>query len=128
MPKTTQLTVSLENKPGQAAKLGTALKRAKVNILALSVVDSADTCVVRLVTDSSRKAGQALTKAGMKPTRQSVLTLNLPNEPGALEDACRKLADAGVNINYMYGSASKAATEGIVVLGVDDLDKALQAV
>ena len=127
MPRATQLTVCLENKPGQLAKLGVALKRAKVNIQALSVADSADTGVVRLVVDSSAKAKQALTRAGMKPTQQAVVVATLPNEPGALQDAAAKLAAADVNVNYVYGSVAKGACDGMVVLGVDDLAKALKA-
>lgn len=128
MPRAMQLTLGLENKPGQAAKLGAALKRAKVNILAVSVVDSADVCAVRLVTDNNAKAKQALTTAGLKTTQQAVLTLTLCNEPGAFADAAEKLAKAGVNIDYFYGSVTKTAMEGLIVFGVDDLDKALKVV
>ena len=128
MPRATQLTVCLENKPGQLAKLGAALKRAKVNILALSVADSADTGVVRLVVDNSTKASQALTRAGMKPTRQAVLVTTPPNEPGALQAVAAKLAAARVNVNYVYGSVTRGAADGLIVLGVDNLDKALRAV
>jgi len=120
--------VCLENKPGQLAKVAGALKRAKVNILAISVVDSADTGVVRLVTDNTAKAARALTRSGMKPMRQSVLVVYPPNVPGAMEGLSAKLAKAGVNINYSYGSAPKRMKDGMLVLGVDKLDKALKAV
>lgn len=128
MPRATQLSVSLQNRPGQLAKLAAALKRARVNILAISVVDNTDTGLVRLITDDSAKATRALTRAGMKPLRQAVLALNLPNEPGALANASAKLAARGVNVNYSYGSVARGARAGMVVLGVDDLAKALKAV
>jgi hypothetical protein len=126
MPKVTQLTVCLENKRGQAAKLGAALKRAKVNILALSVADSAEAGVIRLVPDSAPKATKALKSAGMAVIRTNVLGVTLPNEPGALASATKALSDAGVNIDYLYGSVAKSAEEGMVVMGVDDIDKALK--
>jgi hypothetical protein len=126
MPRATQLTVCLENKPGQIATLGDVLRRAKVNILALSVVDNTDAGVIRLVTDSSAKAAQALTRAGMKPTRQSVLVLHLPNKPGALAAAAAKLAKARININYTYGSVPRTAAEGMVVFSVAKLAQALR--
>ena len=128
MARVTQLSVCLENKPGTAAKLGEALRRAKVNVLAISVVDSAEACIVRLIVDNTAKAGMALTRAGMKPMRQSVLALDLPNEPGALAEAAAKLAGAGVNINYLYGSAPRGAEEAMVVLGVDDIKTAMTVV
>ncbi len=127
MPKATQLTVCLEDKPGQGAKMAGALARAKVNILALTVVDSHDMDLVRLVTDNASQAAAALTKAGMKPTRQTVLTVIGPNHPGTLAAIAGALAGAGVNINYAYGSVAKGAAEGMLVLAVNNLDKALAA-
>jgi hypothetical protein len=127
MPRMTQLSVCLENKPGTAAKLGDALRRAKVNVQAISVVDSAEACIIRLIVDNTAKAGMALTRAGMKPIRQPVLVLDLPNEVGALADVSAKLAGAGVKINYSYGSAPRGAEEAMIVLGVDDIRAALEA-
>ena len=128
MAKTTQLTVNLENKPGQAAKVGNTLRRAGVNILAISVVETADTGVIRLVADSASKAAAALTKAGLQTTRQTVLTVSLPNQPGALGTMAGKIARAGVNINYFYGSVPKNAKEATIILGVDDVDAAMKVV
>ncbi len=125
MARVTQLTVYLENKPGMAARLGEVLRRAKVNIVAISVVDSTDAGVVRLIVDNTARAGMALTRAGMKPTRQAVLALDLPNEPGALGEAAARLAKAGVNINYLYGSAPRRPGEAMIVVGVDNIRKAM---
>ncbi|MBM3499024.1 MAG: ACT domain-containing protein [Armatimonadetes bacterium] len=126
MPRGTQLTVVLENKPGQLAKLAAALKKAQVNILAISVVDSVDTGVIRMVVDSPAKAKQALTRAKITVTQQLVLIANLPNEPGALQGFAARLSAAGVNINYVYGSVTRAGAEGLIVLGVDKLGQALK--
>jgi hypothetical protein len=116
----------LENKPGQLAKLAAALKKANVNLLAISVVDSVDTGVIRMVVDSPAKARQALTRAKMTVTQQLVLIADLPNEPGALQGLAARLSAAGVNINYVYGSAIRQGSEGLIVLGVDKLGQALQ--
>ena len=127
MPRGTQLTVVLENKPGQLAKMAAVLKKAKVNIQAISVVDSVDTGVIRMVVDSPAKARQALARAKMTVTQQLVLVADLPNEPGALQGLAAKLSAAGVNINYIYGSVTKKGSEGLLVLGVDKLGQALKA-
>lgn len=126
MPRGTQLTVVLENRPGQLAKMTAVLKKADVNILAISVVDSVDTGVVRMVVDSPAKAKGALTRAKMVVTQQSVLLASLPNQTGALQEFAAKLSAAGVNINYVYGSVSRTAAEGLVVVGVDQLGIALK--
>ena len=128
MPRAMQLTVVLENKPGQLARLAAVLKRAKVNILAISVVDTVEAGMVRVVVDSAAQARQALAKAGMAVAQHPVLALNLPNEPGSLQAVAARLAAAGMNLNYVYGSVTAKATEGYLVLGVDKLAEALKAV
>ena len=127
MPRGTQLTVVLENKPGQLAKMAAALKKAKVNIQAISVVDSVDTGVIRMVVDSPAKAKQGLAQAKITVTQQLVLVVDLCNEPGALQALAAKLTAADVNINYIYGSVTKTGGAGRLVLGVDKLGQALKA-
>ncbi len=127
MPRATQLSVTMENKPGQLAKIGAALARAKVNIEAISVVDSAEVGVVRLVTSSSAKAAAALKKAGMHVIQQPVLVVKLPNQLGALASAGSKLAAAKVNIEFVYGSAAGRGQSSLIVMGVSDIAKAARA-
>ncbi len=124
MARGTQLSVTMENKPGQLAKLGAVLARAKVNIEAISVLDSSEVGVVRLVTSANAKARAALTKAGMNVVQQPVLIVKLPNEPGALGSAARKLAAARVNIEFVYGSAARAGQPSTIVIGVSDIVRA----
>jgi len=124
MARGTQLSVMLENKPGQLARIGAVLARAKVNIEAISVLDSAEVGVVRVVTSASAKARAALQRAGMTVAQHPVLVLKLANEPGALASAGKKLADAGVNIEFVYGSAAGAGAMSTIVIGVSDIQKA----
>jgi len=126
MPRGNQLSVTMENKPGQLAKIGSALARAKVNIEAISVVDSAEVGVVRLFTSSNAKARAALKKAGMSVVQQPVLVAKLPNEPGALAGVAKKLAAGKVNIDFVYGSAAGTGEMSTIIMGVSDLDRALK--
>jgi hypothetical protein len=127
MPRGTQLSVCLENKPGQLAKLSAALGRAKVNIRAISVVDSSDCGIVRLITSANAKAKQVLTKAGMAVVQQPVVLVRAADEPGVLADIARKLAAAKVNVDYVYGSAC-GCMDSLLVIGTDDVAKAAKAV
>jgi len=124
MARVNQFCVVLENRPGQLAKLSAALARAKVNIQAISVADTADCCLVRFVAEPVAKARQALKRLGAAYCQQPVVVVRLPNEPGQLAVLADKLARAGVNIDYLYGSAAGAGQESIVVLRVDNPDKA----
>lgn len=127
MARKQQLTVALENKLGQLARLSGVLKRAKVNIEAISVTDSSDVAAVHLLVDSTSRARAALAKAGMLVTAQSVLAVKLPNEPGALASAAGKLSRARVNVKYVYGSSRAKGKPTTVVFGVDDVAKAEKA-
>jgi len=124
MARSTQVSVTLENKPGQLAKVAGALARAKVNIRAISVVDAAEVGVVRMVTSSNVRAAAALKKAGMSVVRQPVIIAELPNEVGALAAAARKLAAAKINVEYIYGSAARSGEPSIIVIGVSDIARA----
>ena len=124
MTRGTQLSLALENKPGQVAKVAATLARAKVNIEAISVVDSAEVGVVRLVTSSNAKARAALKKAGLNAIQTPVIIAKLPNEPGALAQAARKLAAAKVNVEYIYGSAARKGQPSTIIIGVSDIERA----
>ncbi|MBN1458815.1 MAG: ACT domain-containing protein [Armatimonadetes bacterium] len=126
MPRGLQLSVTMANKPGQLAKVGAALARAKVNIEAISVVDSAEVGVVRMLTSSAAKAKAALKKMGLEAVQQPVLVLKLANEPGALSEVAKKLAAAKINIEYVYGSAAGKGELSTIVLGVSDVAKAVK--
>ncbi len=124
MARGTQLSLALENKPGQVAKVAATLARAKVNIEAISVVDSAEVGVVRLITSSNAKARAALKKAGLNVVQTPVIITKLPNEPGALAKAAGKLAAAKVNVEYIYGSAARKGQPSTIVIGVSDIERA----
>jgi hypothetical protein len=127
MTKATQFCVGLSNAPGTLAKLCGTLNRAKVNIDALSVADTADCCWVRVVATPPATAKRALTKARFNFCTQPVLAVTVPNRRGELERLAGKLGKAGVNINYVYGSNGPGASSTLV-FSVDDLAAATRAV
>lgn len=121
-----QFTVCLENKPGQLSKLCSALKRAKVNILAISVADSSDNCLVRLIPDNTAEAKGAISKLGLGLSSREVVAIPLPNKPGALGEVSLKLSKANINIDYVYGSVCGDCQEALSILAVSDARKASQ--
>jgi len=127
MAKATQFCIGLDNKPGTLAKLCGTLKRAKVNIGAISVADSADCAWVRLVVSPAAAAKAALSKGQFNFCTQRVLTVKVPNRPGELERVATKLAKARVNVNYVYGGSGNGPSS-MLVFSVSDLDRASKAV
>ena len=124
MKAATQFSVMLPNKPGELGKLCRRLARAKVNIVAISVAETTEQGVVRLVVDGVSAARDALKKSKLSFVTARVLLVDLPNEPGALAEAAGALAAKKVNVQFVYGSTVRAGEEVTVVVGVDDVDAA----
>jgi hypothetical protein len=119
-----QLSIFLENKPGVLAKMCRTLAEHDINIRGLSVSDTVDHAVVRLVVTDPRKAIHVLGEHGMLVVETDVLALDLPDKPGKLAETAGKLARAKVNIEYAYGSSDHSA--GFVFVRVSDIKKAVQ--
>ena len=109
--KRKQITAYLPNKPGALSKVARAMAAAKVNIDGISVAESTDTGVVRMVVDKAAACQKALAKAGIGCTAQSVEVVPLADKPGSLAAVTTKLAKAGVNINYIYGTTCKCGCD-----------------
>lgn len=121
-----QFSVFLVNKPGVLAQVTHALGDAKVNILAMTLVDSQEHGVLRMVVDDPNNAREVLGKLNLPMTETEVLVLDLSNRPGALADVATTLGEHHVNINYAYctGGAPGGRTTGI--FKVADAKKAAQ--
>ncbi len=126
MPKAVQFTVGLDNTAGTLAALCARLRRARVNIEAISVVDNADCGWVRLIATPAARARAALARARYTVCARLVITVPLENRPGELEALAARLARAGVDIRYVYGSTPRGGSSTLV-LGVSDVDAALAA-
>ena len=126
MEKDKQLSVTLENVPGQLERLCRVLAQAKVNIRGISVADATDLATIRLLVSNPPAAEKALKQAGLACSKQEVLVLELDDKPGALETIAARLGAARVNIHYIYGSGDSGKGRGILILKVDDVDLARQ--
>ena len=127
MEKVTQYSVLLKNEPGALAELCRALAKAKVNILALSVVESTEHGIVRMVFDRPEAGAKAIRRHGAFSTEAEVLVVRLANRPGGLADLAERLAQNELNIQYIYGSTPAASEEGCVVLAVENVPAAEKA-
>lgn len=124
MPKTKQLTISIDNRPGTLAHVAKVLGDSKVNMLAFYGGTSGAEGYVQVVVDNVNKAKKALGGAGLSYTEQSVLRVEIPDKPGALGAFAGKLAARDINITSSYATTVKGARKASVVLVVSDPDKA----
>jgi hypothetical protein len=124
MPKRVQISIAMQNEVGALCRLCGVLARAKVNIGGLSIEDCTDEGFVRLIVDQPKEAEKTLKTAKIPYRAQEVLVLDLENQPGALQHVSARLAEAGINIQYAYGTADLSGRGGALVLRVSDLERA----
>ena len=122
----TQFSIFLVNKPGVLAQVMSALAREKVNVTALTLMDSSEHGVLRLVCEEPDRARAALARSHDRFTETEVLALELTNEPGAFAHAAEKLAAAHININYAYCTGGAPGGKTTAIFKVADLKKALR--
>ena len=125
MTEATQFCVALENKPGTLAALCHVLRRADVDVQALFVSNDEEFCWVNMVAVPTAAVERMLCDGGYHYFTEKVLTVRTQNRPGALEAVAGRLAEKGVNINYVYGS-SMDASEFTLVLNVNDHEAAAE--
>jgi len=123
----TQLSAFLDNRAGVLATLAEDLGRHGICIRALTVANLVDHAVVRLVVTEPQKALHLLGDRGVLALTSEVLAIDMPDRAGALADIAQRLADAGVNIEYAYGSAPESCGHASLYLHVSDLRKARAA-
>lgn len=123
----TQLAVFLTNRPGALARVSEALAKAEINIHALTISDTVDHSVVRMVVSDPTKALMLLGEAGVLALENDVVMIEGDNTPGMLAKIAERLAQAEINIEYMYLAANVKADRGLMVLRPSDVEKALSA-
>jgi hypothetical protein len=125
----TEVVVRLEDRPGALAELGELLGRAGVDIRALAVValPGGGFGLAHLVVEPTDVAVKTLREAGLPPERvREVMSVTLSDEPGELGRYCRRLADAGINLEAVYVSGERDGAKELV-LAVSDLAAARKA-
>jgi hypothetical protein len=122
-----QISVFLENKPGRLANVLSALAREKVNVTALSVMDSHEHSVLRVVTGDALKAAQVIKALGTPYAETDILLVELRNQPGALAHVCEILAAEHVNIEYAYCSSGGRNGRVFGIFKVSNTEKAMRA-
>ena len=110
-----QVSVFLENSTGRLQSVLKVLKSENINIVSLSVADTNDYGMLRMIVSDAEKAKEALKNAGLSAHLTDVVAIKLPHTVGSLSDVLDKVADAGINVEYMYALSTKDANACIVI-------------
>lgn len=122
-----QLALYMDNRPGMLARTCKALAEANINILALSMLDTVDHAIVRMVVDKPKEAEKELSKMHSMIQSRDVIWMELPNQAGALAEIAQRLAAAGINLEYAYCTSAGPKNPTAVVLRTNDLEATVNA-
>jgi len=121
-----QLSIFVENREGKLAAITDAIAGADVDIRAMSVADTQDFGIFRLIVSDPEKAKEALESCGSFVSITEVVGVSIPDEPGSLAKIVRLLAQNNINIEYMYAFITVSKKHASVVLRVADNAQAEQ--
>ncbi|MDR3209738.1 MAG: ACT domain-containing protein [Oscillospiraceae bacterium] len=119
-----QLSVFVENKPGKLVEVLEAIGASGVDLRALSIADTADYGVLRVIVDRPVDALKLLTDLGFVVRINQVLPVSIDDKPGALANTLRVLSDAGVSVEYLYAFVAHGNGRAFVILRVEDNEAA----
>lgn len=122
-----QISVFMENKEGRIAKVTSILSGAGVNIRALSLADTADFGVLRLIVDDTEKAESALRENGFTVGKTNVVAVEVSDAPGGLNHILEVLHGVAINVEYMYAFVQQSGKNAVMIFRFDDTENAIKA-
>jgi len=121
-----QISVFVENKKGRLSEITDTLAKNDINIRALSIADTTDFGILRLIVDNADYTEKVLKEAGVTVSITNVVALKLQDKPGSLSKALLLLAENSIDVEYIYAFISKSENEAFVVLKINDEAKAVE--
>lgn len=123
--KAEQLSVFLENRAGRLAEVTQTLSDAGINIRALSLADTSDFGILRMIVCDQEKAKVVLKEKGFTLGRTSVVAVEVPDTPGGLNDVLHLVSKHTINVEYMYAFVQRAQESAVMIFRFDKVDQAV---
>jgi hypothetical protein len=115
----------LENRAGRLAEITRVLGEAGVNIRALSLADTSDFGILRLIVSDNDKAKAALKEHGFTVGKTNVVAVEVEDTPGGLNRILELLSNQSINVEYMYAFVQHTGENAVIIFRFDDIDKAV---
>lgn len=125
--KVQQISLFLENRRGRLLEALETLGAAKINIRALSIADTSEFGILRLIVPDPDTAKRVLEKNKFTVRQNEVIVVEVSDRPGGLAEILRALSDAGLNVEYMYAFVEKKGEKAVVVLRTEDIAAGIRA-
>jgi hypothetical protein len=123
--KVEQISIFIENKSGRLAEVSAILGAAGVNIRALSLADTSDFGILRLIVNNRETAIAALKAKGFTVSKTEVVAVEVPDQPGGLAGILLALDAASINVEYMYAFVERYGANAVIIFRFDETDKAI---
>lgn len=124
--KVKQISIFIENKSGRLAEVTKVLGDNEINIRALSIADTTDFGILRLIVNSPEKAGKILREHGFTVSETEIIAVRIADQPGGLAEVLNTLENNQINIEYMYAFVGRSGTDAVVVIRVENIDRAIE--
>lgn len=121
-----QISVFLENKAGRLSHVTRVLGEAGINIRALSIADTSDFGILRIIVSDPEKAYRILKEADFTVSETEVIAVQVPDSPGGLATVLEQMSDADLNIEYLYAFLGTSGNDALVIFKVEDFERARQ--
>jgi hypothetical protein len=123
--KVEQISIFIENKSGRLAEVSKVLGDAGVNIRALSLADTSDFGILRLIVNDREKAIAALKGKGFTVSKTEVVAVEVPDQPGGLASILKVLDNESINVEYMYAFVERCGANAVIIFRFDETEKAI---
>ncbi len=124
--KVEQISVFLENKPGTLELATRVLKENKINIRTLSLAETVDFGILRLIVNDVEKTNTVLKDAGFRVSKTIVVAVEVPDQPGGLHSIMEVLNAEAINVEYLYAFVEKSGQNAVIIFRFDDPEKAIE--
>lgn len=124
--KVEQISVFLENRAGRLSEVTQTLENAGINIRALSLADTSDFGILRLIVSDNEKAKTSLKEAGFTVGRTTVVPVEVQDSPGGLNTILSILSGNGINVEYMYAFVQQSGKNAVLIFRFDRTDQAIE--
>ncbi len=124
--KVKQISIFIENKSGRLAEVTRLLGEKGVNIQALSLADTSDFGILRLLVDNTDVALETLKEGGFTVNKTEVVAVEVPDQPGGLCEILQVLDKTEVNVEYMYAFVARNVGNAVIIFRFDEIDSAIE--
>lgn len=125
--KVEQISIFIENKSGRLAEITRILGESGINIRALSLADTSDFGILRLIVNDVETANKVLREKGFTVNKTEVVAVEVPDRPGGLGAILQALDSAQINVEYMYAFVERCGGNAVIIFRFDEADKAIDA-